>query len=123
MIRASETCVMLLRLFDEDRPNDLLVKQIHLAEAALSELVIAPVDQGQQDALVSWAMSVLSGCRGPESSLKDSTLIRKLNMRHYQIAAGEFSKWFMRNGGIDPQALKQRNVEQRLFLTGNLVIT
>jgi GH24 family phage-related lysozyme (muramidase) len=123
MIRASDVCLRVIRSFEEQpgRYHDLIIKEVHAAEALLNSVVLCPLEQHQQDAIVCWAMAVLNGVQGPEAGIQESALVKNLNIRHYQMAAGEFSKWFLRNGVIDQKQMRQRNAEQRLFLTGKLV--
>lgn len=124
MVRAGDTCLALVRLFGGQRTpsQEELVRQLHYAEAELSIYLAKTLPQHQQDALVAWAMSVMGGVTGPQASIKESELVRRINAVHYQLAAAEFTKWVYRNGKVDHGMVKQRAAEQRLFLTGRVVV-
>ena len=119
MIRGSDACLQLLILTGrQSTPHEQLVAMVHRAEHELVSRITAPLAQHQQDALLSWACDAMEGVEGPESRWWESILMQKVNLRHYQIAAGEFPKWSYRDGVLVPLSLKRRKVEQRLFLTG-----
>ncbi len=80
-------------------------------EQGVNQLVKVIINQGQFDALVSFAYNL--GLR----SLSTSTLLRKLNSGDKQGAADEFGKW-VNAGGVRLNGLvKRRSAERELFLS------
>jgi len=94
----------------EDEANDLLRRDIRIAERDVMVLIKAPLDENQFSALASFAFNVGGG------NLKASTLRAKLNRLDYLGAANEFPKW-RRGGGKILRGLVLRRAEERsLFL-------
>ncbi|MGO4743994.1 lysozyme [Serratia quinivorans] len=80
-------------------------------EQGVNQLAKVIINQGQFDALVSFAYNL--GLR----SLSTSTLLRKLNSGDKQGAADEFGKW-VNAGGVRLNGLvKRREAERELFLS------
>lgn len=75
--------------------------------------VQVPINQNQFDALVSFAYNVGVG------SLRNSTLLKKLNSKDYPGAAKEFDKWIYADGKPQPGLVKRRQMERSLFETNN----
>lgn len=75
----------------------------------VTRYVQVPINQNQFDALVSFAYNLGVG------QLRNSTLLRKLNMKNYAGAAQEFDKWIYADGKVLPGLVKRRKLERSLF--------
>ncbi|HHH3224788.1 TPA: lysozyme [Enterobacter asburiae] len=80
-------------------------------ESDVSRLVKVGLNQGQFDALVSFAYNL--GAR----SLSTSTLLRKLNAGNYAGAADEFLRWNKAGGKVLNGLTRRREAERALFLS------
>jgi len=104
------------RVTMQDRPvtvaqaTDMLRSMLASYEAGVSRYVLVPVTQGQFDALVSFAYNL------GLSALKDSTLLRLLNLRDYAGAAAQFARWNRANGKVLPGLTRRREAERVMFL-------
>ncbi len=91
----------------------LMRADIRTAEAAVDRCVRVPLTQGQYDALVSFAFNLGGG------ALASSTLLRMLNTRDYEGAAGQFGRWCKaRIGGVlttSAVLLRRRRREAAMF--------
>ena len=87
----------------------VLDADLELADIAVSRWVSVPLTQNQFDALASFAFN-LGG-----SSLRISTLLRKLNARDYAGAAAEFDRWTHGGGKILNGLVSRRAAERELF--------
>jgi GH24 family phage-related lysozyme (muramidase) len=85
--------------------NDLIT-----FENAVNQLVKAPLNQNQFDALVSFTYNL------GETNLRSSTLLKKLNAKDYKGAAAEFLKWNKAGGKVMSGLVKRRKTEMELFL-------
>jgi GH24 family phage-related lysozyme (muramidase) len=90
----------------------LLDRDADRFERAVDRLVRVTLNQGQFDALVSFAFNV------GEGALADSTLLRKLNRRDFGGAASEFDRWTRSGGRVLPGLVRRRNAEEALFRAG-----
>lgn len=79
-------------------------------ENGVSDLVKVKLEQGQFDALVSFAYNL--GLR----ALRGSTLLRKLNAGDYAGAAQEFAKWVRNDGNVMRGLVRRRSSEKALFI-------
>ncbi|MDX7998067.1 lysozyme [Xenorhabdus sp. Reich] len=77
---------------------------------AIQRLVKVPLTQGQFDALCSFIFNLGIG------NFMHSTLLKKLNLRNYKGAAGEFLKWDRADGRELPDLRLRRESEQQTFL-------
>ena len=73
--------------------------------------VQVPLTQGEFDALVSFTYNL--GCR----RLKESTLLRLLNLNDKEAAAYEFRKWDKAGGQVLPGLSRRRYEECQMFET------
>lgn len=89
----------------------LLKKDLDTFESGVSRLVSAKLTGNQFSALVCFSYNLGLG------SLKNSTLLKKLNMLDYQGASEEFLAWDKINGQVSAGLLRRRQAEQSLFLT------
>lgn len=94
----------------EQEAERLLRKDVERAEKAVSQLVKAPLVQSQYDALVSFTYNL------GEGSLKQSTLLKKLNYGDYKGAASEFDKWVYAGGKKIKGLENRRKKEKKVFL-------
>lgn len=80
--------------------------------AAVKKCVTVPLNQGQFDALVSFAYNVGAG------NLQSSTLLKKLNAGDYAGAAKEFANW-NKAGGKVLSGLQRRRAAEAAMFTGS----
>ena len=87
-------------------------------EQDVEDLVTVPLNQGEFDALVSFAWNVGSDIDldNIAEGLGDSTLLRKLSASDYAGAAAEFPKWNKSRGVVLNGLVRRRAVEQAMFL-------
>jgi len=76
---------------------------------AVTRLVTVPINQDQFDALVSFTFNLGA------DSLKNSTLLRKLNAGDFAGAAQEFQRWNKAKGKVLPGLTRRRACEALLF--------
>ncbi len=107
----------------QELADKFLVDDVWNFEREVESLVHVPVTQGQFDALVSFAFNVGSDIDEDTiaEGLGDSTLLKHLNVRHYNLAADEFPKWNKvrgRDGVLRPERglVLRRSAERALFL-------
>jgi lysozyme len=93
----------------QDRADELLAWELSQKAAEVKRLVTVPLNQGQFDALVSFAYNLGGG------NLRESTLLRKLNAGDVVGAAEEFPKWNKAAGRELLGLTRRRMSEQRLF--------
>jgi lysozyme len=90
--------------------EDLLREDLARFEAAVKTLVTVPLTQHQFDALVSFTYNVGIG------AFRKSTLLVKVNAKHYAEASGQFRRWTNANGKELPGLVARRKDECALFL-------
>ncbi|GLQ96455.1 lysozyme [Dyella mobilis] len=79
----------------------------------IASYVKVPLTQGQFDALTSITFNEGIG------RISGSTLMEKLNMGDYQGASGEFARWNLVQGVVDPGLVRRRAAERALFLSAD----
>jgi len=89
----------------------LLLNTLEIYENSINKNVIAPINQNQFDALVSFVYNVGTG------SFTKSTLLKKLNMADYVGASLEFLRWNKAGGKVLNGLTRRRAAEKTLFLT------
>lgn len=95
----------------EAEAEQLLQQDLIRFEQAISEAVVAPVNDNQFSALVSFTYNVGSG------ALRSSTLLKLLNDRQdIHGAADEFPRWNRAGGRVLEGLTRRRNAERALFL-------
>jgi lysozyme len=108
------------KLANETQADALFRNTLSQYENAVSSFVKVPLTQNQFDALVSFAYNEGTG------ALEESTLLRKLNEKNYEEAAGQFLVW---NKITDPKTgekvvldtlVKRREQERQLFLSDSI---
>jgi len=90
----------------------LLKSDVESKAAAVRACVTVPLNQGQFDALVSFAYNVGAG------ALRGSTLLKKLNAGDYAGAAAEFGNW-TKAGGQVLAGLQRRRAAEAAMFSGN----
>jgi len=78
-------------------------------ERAVDNYVTVPIKQCQFDALVSFTYN----CGG--DAFKNSTLLRLLNSKDYEGAAGQFGRWVNGSSGPLPGLVRRREAEEELY--------
>lgn len=94
----------------DEQVHDLLRKDVHIFETAVSCLVKVPINQNQFDSLVSFSFNLGVG------ALESSTLLRFLNKGDYIGAADQFLVWNKAGGRILEGLVIRREKERELFL-------
>jgi GH24 family phage-related lysozyme (muramidase) len=118
-----EQCERLSRYFfrRQERPDSLLRKQLEAARDLLREALTAPLAPHQEAALMCLFSDIVAGyVFAPTVPLRHWHLIRMLNERMFQVAAGQFLSFCYLDGRADLRALRKRICEQQLFVTGKL---
>jgi lysozyme len=95
----------------KDEAMELLMATLGTYEDAIHKNVIAPINQNQFDALVSFVYNVGAG------NFAKSTLLKKLNKADYQGASDEFLRWNKAGGKVLNGLTRRRDAERALFLT------
>lgn len=99
------------QIITEVQAETLLKSDIARFERGVSDLVTAPLNQNEFDALVSFSFNLGLG------NLKSSTLLRKLNSLDCQGAAKEFERWNKAGGKVLAGLTRRRIAERDLFLS------
>lgn len=103
--------VKLGQTITQEQADALLEEDIHEFELAIQRLVHVNLTQNQFDALVSFTFNLGIG------SLKQSTLLKKLNAGDIVGAANEFNRWVYAGGKKLTGLVKRRSAERLLFIT------
>jgi lysozyme len=98
----------------KEQAEEILIKDLRLAESSVARLIIVPITENMFSALVSFVFNLGQG------ALQGSTLRRMINRRDYIHAAYEFPKWIYAAGVKLPGLLRRRYAEQLLFLSGGM---
>ncbi|MAR56414.1 MAG: muraminidase [Rickettsiales bacterium] len=89
--------------------EELLKRDLRIAEAAVLRLITVPLSDGQFDALVSFTFNLGAG------ALQRSTLRRKVNRSEHASAADEFHRWVYASGRKLPGLIRRRAAEAALY--------
>jgi len=93
----------------EKQAEDMLWRDVHVAEVCVNGAVTVPLSQGEFDALVSFCHNL--GC----GKFRGSTLLRVLNDGRYDEAANQLLRW-TRGGGRELAGLvARRQAEKERF--------
>lgn len=114
-------------VISQAQADALLLADLRQAEKDVNSLVTASLTQSQFDALVSFAFNVGSDIDLDTiaEGLGDSTLLRLVNRKDFDLASKEFLKWDKatnpKTGKKEalPGLTKRRRAESILFLGGN----
>jgi lysozyme len=93
----------------EERATQLLKNTLTKYENGVNACVHVPLTQNQFDALVSFAYNLGIG------NLQSSTLVKMINLKKFDVAAGEFIKWNRAGGKIINGLTIRRIAERDLF--------
>ena len=89
--------------------DQYIANDVATFERAVNMLVNVPLNQNQFDALVSFTYNLGA------TNLSASTLLKKLNLKDYNGAAGEFQKWNKAGGKVMTGLVRRRKAEMELF--------
>lgn len=103
--------VKLGQTITQEQADALLEEDIHEFELAIQRLVHVNLTQNQFDALVSFTFNLGIG------SLKQSTLLKKLNAGDITGAANEFNRWVYAGGKKLTGLVKRRSAERLMFIS------
>lgn len=87
----------------------MLVRDLLVFEAGVTNLVKVPITQNQFDALVCFSYNVGLG------NLQSSTLLKMVNNRDFAGAAQQFQRWNKAAGKVLNGLTKRRLAEAKLF--------
>lgn len=96
--------------------DGLLRQDVAKFAREVNGMLEVPVNTGQFDALVSFAFNLGSG------NLRSSTLLKLVNAKRFDAAAGEFGKWINANGKPLDGLRARRAAEAELFRTGQFKV-
>lgn len=104
----------------KERAEELLfdhVNQVALVGLKRYVRTFDRLSQHQVDALASFVYNLGTG------AFANSTLLRKLNLSHFDDAADEFKRWVYAGGKVLKGLIKRRDSEAHLYRTGELKLT
>jgi len=93
----------------EEEAEELLRKDLIIAERSVCRLINVPLDDNQYDALVSFTFNLGGG------RLQISTLRRLVNNEEHGLVPNEFRKWVYGGGKKLKGLVRRRNVEADLY--------
>ncbi|MEK6848065.1 MAG: lysozyme, partial [Nanoarchaeota archaeon] len=96
-------------IIGREEAEQLLIKDMVIAEKAVSNLVSVHLTQNQYDALVSFVYNVGRG------NFERSTMLIKLNSKNYKGASLEFKRWNKAGGKVVKGLINRRQKEEVLF--------
>ncbi len=94
---------------DEATGEELLRRDVETAERAVLRLIRVPLEDGQFDALASFAFNLGAG------ALQRSTLRRKVNCEEHDAVPAEFRRWVWAGGRKLKGLIRRREAEARLY--------
>lgn len=103
--------VHLGQVITHQEAEEFLRQDLAVAESAVSNLVVVPLNNNQFSALVSFCFNLGAGALG------QSTLLKLLNQKDYSGAADQFLRWVMGGRQVLPGLVKRRKAERELFLS------
>lgn len=99
------------QVITQEEANQLLKDDLKEAQAGVERLVTVKLTDNQYGALVSFVFNLGAG------ALARSTLLRELNQKDYESAAGQFKHWVNAGGKRLNGLVRRRDAERKLFLT------
>jgi len=96
----------------EEEADEIIRKDLNVAERGVGGLIQVPLSDPQFDALVSFTFNL------GVFALKGSTLRSRLNRGEYSGAAEEFLKWVWAGGKKSNGLIRRRAAERAMFLSG-----
>jgi lysozyme len=97
----------------QEQADALLEQDAQAACSGMNELVKVTLTQNQVDALTSWTYNLGIG------NLKESTLLRLLNLGQYDQVPEQMQKWVYAGGEVLPGLVKRRAAEAALWGQSN----
>ena len=94
---------------DEATAEELLRRDVETAERAVLRLIRIPLEDGQFDALGSFAFNLGAG------ALQGSTLRRKVNRGEHDAVPAEFRRWVWAGGRKLAGLIRRREAEVELY--------
>ena len=98
---------------DVERAEDMLINDLQEFERWVNELVKVELSQHQFDALVAWTFNL-----GP-TNLAESTMLKRLNVKDYEIVPTEMRRWNRAGGQVVDGLVRRREAEALLFSGAN----
>lgn len=112
LIDTADEKYLLTATVTREQAEVLLRKDIAPMEGAINKMVTAPICQNQFDALLSFCYNL------GVNSLRNSTLLKKLNKNPYDPSIlWEFDKWVHAGGQKLPGLITRRKLESKLYFT------
>lgn len=93
----------------QEKANNLLVSDLGRFERTVNDYVTVEITQSMFDSLVSFTYNCGS------DAFRNSTLLRLLNDKDYEGAAGQFDRWVNGANGPLPGLVRRREAEEKLF--------
>ena len=88
--------------------EDLLAHELHEYEGYINDMVESELKQNEFDSLVSWVFNL-----GP-SNLRNSTLLKKLNIKDWADVPNQIKRW-NKVAGVPNEGLKKRREAESLL--------
>ena len=88
--------------------EDLLAHELHEYEGYINDMVESELKQNEFDSLVSWVFNL-----GP-SNLRNSTLLKKLNIKDLADVPNQIKRW-NKVAGVPNEGLKKRREAESLL--------
>ena len=98
---------------DVERAEGMLINDLQEFERWVNELVKVELSQHQFDALVAWTFNL-----GP-TNLAESTMLKRLNVKDYEIVPTEMRRWNRAGGQVVDGLVRRREAEALLFAGEN----
>jgi len=89
----------------QQQADDILSRDLHQFEDAVTRLVHQPLTQHQFDVLVDFTYNA------GVSAFSGSTLLKKINTAKFDDVPAELMKWVHVNGKVTPGLVRRRNAE------------
>ena len=90
--------------------EDLLRKDVQIAERAVLRLISVPLTDGQFNALVSFTFNLGGG------ALQRSTLRRKINREEHTEVPEQFMRWVWAGGRRLKGLVRRRDAESKIYM-------
>lgn len=98
----------------EDQAEDILEKDVELAENAINKYVKVPLSQNQFDALVCFVFNV------GRTNFKTSTLLKFINEQLWDKIPNQFMRWVYHDKTLIKGLENRRKIEVRLWNNENI---
>ena len=98
----------------EDQAEDILEKDVNVAENAINKYVKVPLTQNQFDALVCFVFNV------GRTNFKTSTLLKFINEQLWDKIPNQFMRWVYHDKTLIKGLENRRKIEVRLWNNENI---